>query len=208
MEFKIHSLFPTPIMKTQINRPFTAEEMNIFNTEQIGQSVGNASSKNRRVLENPLLSDLKKIAQDTLDLWVREIVSPAYKDKVKLQITQSWLNYTKHKGYHHVHYHPNSVISGVMYLQADEYADQIEFQTAAQNPWHIHNDKANPFNSNQYHVPVKTGDIVLFPSILYHAVPEVTVEKMRISLAFNSFWKGTIGFADDNTNYLEIRDIY
>lgn len=208
MEFKVHSLFPTPIIKTKVGREFTQEEMNIFNTEKIGQSVGNASSSNRRVLENPLLSDLKRIAQESLQLWIDEIVCPAYENSVKLEITQSWLNFTKHKGYHHVHYHPNSVVSGVMYLQADEYADQIEFQNASQHQWHIYNEKCNPFNSNQYHVPVKTGDIVLFPSLMYHAVPEVTVEKMRISLAFNSFWKGAIGFADDNTNYLEIRDIY
>ena len=208
MEFKVHPLFPTPIIKTKFHRPFTQEELDIIYSEKIGQSVGNASSSNRRILENPYLSDLKKFAEDCLNLWITEIVCPAYKDTVKLKITQSWLNYTEPKGYHHIHYHPNSIVSGVMYIEANEYKDQIEFQNDTPHQWHIHNDKANAFNSNQYHVPVHTGDCVLFPSLMYHGVPEVQGETKRTSLAFNSFWKGQIGYADDATNYLEIKDIH
>ena len=43
---------------------------------------------------------------------------------------------------------------------------------------------------------------------MYHGVPEVQGETKRTSLAFNSFWKGQIGYADDATNYLEIKDIH
>lgn len=208
MDFKIHPLFPTPIIKTKLDRPFTQQEIDIMMSERIGQSVGNLSSSNRRVLENPYLKDLKDYAQKCLDLWVEEIFCPKYKDDAKLQLTQSWLNFTEHDGYHHIHYHPNSIVSGVMYIQANEYADQIEFQNDTPKPFHIDNEKANPFNSNQYHVPVGTGDIVLFPSLTYHGVPQVTSQEKRISLAFNSFWKGEIGFPSDGTNYLNIKDVY
>jgi uncharacterized protein (TIGR02466 family) len=118
------------------------------------------------------------------------------------------LNYTDKTGHHHLHYHPNSIISGVIYIQATEFKDQIEFQNTDINPWHVHNKTSNAFNSNLYHVPVKTGDVVLFPSTIYHGVPEVEADKTRISLAFNSFWIGRIGYDEDQTNYLEVKDVY
>jgi hypothetical protein len=31
-------------------------------------------------------------------------------------ITQSWLNYTETNQYHHKHEHPNSLVSGVFYV--------------------------------------------------------------------------------------------
>jgi len=208
MQYMIHSLFPTPIVKTNFNREFTLEELDIVFSEKKGHSVGNSSSNNRRILENPAFIEIKKFSQDCLDLWVDKIIAPAYENSVKLKITQSWLNYTDKKGHHHLHYHPNSVISGVIYIQATEFKDQIEFQNTDINPWHVHTERTNAFNSNLYHVPVKTGDVVLFPSTIYHGVPEVQGDKTRISLAFNSFWVGGIGYSNDETNYLEIKDIY
>jgi hypothetical protein len=40
-------------------------------------------------------------------------------------ITQSWANYTKKNQYHHTHEHPNSFISGVLYINANEAHDKI-----------------------------------------------------------------------------------
>lgn len=208
MQYFIHDLFPTPILKTNFYRGFTKEELDFAISQEQGISVANNSSNNRRVLENPIMSEVKQFAQDCLDLWIDKIVIPAYKNSVKLRITQSWLNYTEKSGHHHLHYHPNSIVSGVIYLQATEFKDQIQFQDTSIKPWHIAVEKANPFNSNIYHVSVKTGDCVLFPSTTYHGVPEVESDETRMSLAFNSFWIGEIGYADDMTNYLKINDVY
>ena len=207
MERSIHLMFPTPIMKTKFPREFTPEELNVVYTEKIGSSVGNKSSSNRRILDNPLMGELKNFAQECLDEWVKSIICPRDADSVKLEITQSWLNYTDPTGFHHSHYHPNSIVSGVIYILADKIKDQIEFQDDGPRQWHIDNITANEFNSNQYHVPVHTNDCVLFPSVQYHGVPEVQGQSKRISLAFNSFWKGRLGFSNDATNYLEIHSI-
>jgi hypothetical protein len=54
-------------------------------------------------------------------------------------------------------------------------------------------------------VAVGTNDIVMFPSSVLHRVPETTNPDMRISLAFNSFFRGKIGNVDSTgVNYLEI----
>ena len=207
MEKKIHFLFPQPIIKTKFPTPFTAEQMDIVYNTPIGKSVGNRSSVSRRILDEPPFAELKKFAQDALDMWVDEIYCPRDKESVKLELTQSWLNYTKPGGFHHSHYHPNSIVSGVFYMVADNEMDEIQFQQDTPQVWHIDNDRSNEFNSNQYHVPVKTGDVVLFPSQMYHGVPELKGQLQRISLAFNSFWKGRLGFNDDKTNYLEVHSI-
>ncbi len=42
-------------------------------------------------------------------------------------ITQSWLNYTETNQYHHKHQHPNSLVSGVFYINCDDKFDKIKF---------------------------------------------------------------------------------
>ena len=46
---------------------------------------------------------------------------------VKPYITQSWLNYTRANQFHHRHEHPNSFVSGVLYINADKATDRINF---------------------------------------------------------------------------------
>lgn len=208
MEKTVHFLFPQPIIKTKFPTPFTTEQLELVHSTPIGKSVGNRSSVSRRILNEPGFVELKNFAQQCLDMWVNEILCPRDPGSVKLEVTQSWLNYTSPGGYHHAHYHPNSVVSGVIYIQADNDSDEIQFQQDTPKIWHIDNGKPNEFNSNQYHVPVKTGDVVLFPSQMYHSVPELKGQLPRTSLAFNSFFTGRLGFPDDKTNYLEIKDVY
>ena len=45
---------------------------------------------------------------------------------IEIYITISWINYTETNQYHHAHSHPNSVISGVYYIETDE-SDTITF---------------------------------------------------------------------------------
>lgn len=207
MEKKIHFLFPQPIIKTKFPTPFTEEQMKLVYSTPIGKSVGNRSSVSRRILEEPEFANLKVFAQQCLDMWVDEIYCPRDPGSVKLELTQSWLNYTNPGGFHHSHYHPNSVVSGVFYIVADNELDEIQFQQDTPKVWHIDNDRSNEFNSNQYHVPVSTGDVVMFPSQMYHGVPELQGQVQRVSLAFNSFFKGRLGFGDDKTNFLEIDNV-
>ena len=108
-------------------------------------------------------------------------------------ITQSWLNYTKTDQFHHMHNHPNSYISGVFYIDVDDKVDKITFHKANYLAIELYKTKYNIFNSNSWRYPVKTGDIILFPSSLEHAVDKKKGTNIRISLSFNVFLKGTIG---------------
>jgi uncharacterized protein (TIGR02466 family) len=200
-------LFPKPVIRTNFYRPFDVEEVKYIKNLETQNGVANKSSINRRVLEDPILSDIKSYIQSLLDFWIEQIISPKNND-VKLQITQSWTNVTKPGGSHHSHYHPNSIVSGCIYFQAEHELDEIYFLDDIIHEWHIELKNPNEFNSLETHVPVKTGTIVLFPSNTRHGVPELQGNSARISVAFNSFYVGKLGFPDDKTNYLEINSIY
>lgn len=198
-------MFPKPVVKGSIDRPFTEEEKNYMLSQSMDPGISNSSSRNRRVLDAPEMANLKKIAQDSLNFWVNEIMM--IQPGLELQLTQSWMNTTKPGQVHHNHYHPNSIVSGVMYINAIDDKDRIMLLDPTPVPYKFTVKEHNLFNSEEYHLSVKTGDIVLFPSLMFHGVPPVTANHDRVSLAFNSFWKGTLGFANDSTNYLEINNI-
>jgi uncharacterized protein (TIGR02466 family) len=204
---KLIHLFPKPVISTRFYRNFTEEEIMFIKNMGTENGIANASSRNRRVLDDTIMTDIKSYIESLLDFWMKEIISPK-EDDIKLQITQSWTNVTKPGGSHHSHYHPNSIVSGCIYFQAEDELDEIYFLDDIIKPWHIDMKSPNIFNSLETHVPVSTGDIVLFPSNTRHGVPNLQGNHTRISLAFNSFFVGKMGLANDNTNYLEINNIY
>jgi len=53
----------------------------------------------------------------------------------------------------------------------------------------------NFFNARAWIFKVKKGQLVIFPSYLTHSVQQSISDQKRISLAFNTFFKGTIGEA-------------
>jgi ectoine hydroxylase-related dioxygenase (phytanoyl-CoA dioxygenase family) len=49
------------------------------------------------------------------------------------------------------------------------------------------------FNSTEWSVSVEDGDILIFPSSCFHHVKVNQSNNRRISIAFNTFVRGTIG---------------
>ena len=117
----------------------------------------------------------------------------APKHPVEIYITQSWLNYTDTGQYHHKHAHPNSWLSGCIYVNADKEKDKITFYNDQYNRIVIPTDNFNPFNSSSWWFSVGTGDIVIFPSHLSHMVEQTVSTDTRVSIAINTFLKGYIG---------------
>jgi uncharacterized protein (TIGR02466 family) len=119
---------------------------------------------------------------------------------VEAYITQSWLNYTKPGQFHHKHSHANSFLSGVLYVNADPEKDKIFFfNDEKHHMFQLTSNNFNMFNSASWWIPVKRSQIVIFKSDMTHAVQTVDAEETRISLAFNTFLKGTIGHEDTLT---------
>jgi uncharacterized protein (TIGR02466 family) len=111
----------------------------------------------------------------------------------KPYITQSWLNFIDRGEYHHKHNHANSIISGVLYINADPENDRISFFKEQYQQIKPNILTYNEYNCDTTNFDVSTGTLLLFPSSLNHMVETKIGENSRISLAFNVFLKGNIG---------------
>jgi uncharacterized protein (TIGR02466 family) len=123
----IQNLFPIPVYMTNIDREFTKQELQFANNQKNNctKNVGNISSKDNYILNRKEFKTIKKFLDQCCKDYLEKIISP--KNNVELYITQSWLNFTEENQYHHVHSHPNSVVSGVLYFDCDKDNDKIKF---------------------------------------------------------------------------------
>jgi uncharacterized protein (TIGR02466 family) len=203
MEHKKYDIFPTLVMKFNLNRRFTEKELNfvIAEEQKCNKNYANKSSTNTYILNESELSDINTFCNNALEFYFDEVYKPL--TKVKSIITQSWLNYTNIKQHHHGHTHPNSLISGVLYIKANKEIDRICFGRTNYKQISIAERERNDYNTDEVEFKVGEGELILFPSNLYHRVPPKEDDTVRISLAFNSFVKGEIGFVR-SLNYLEL----
>ena len=199
----IESLFPIPIYRNNIDRPFTKQEL-IFVTEQKKHCLnneGNINTKDNYILNRKEFKNIKKFLDKCCKDYLEKIIFP--KNNIELYITQSWLNYTEANQYHHKHEHPNSVISGVLYFDCDKKNDKIKFT----NPRSYQQIKPeikdfNMWNSDTWWFALETGQLVMFPSSTTHQVDTKQGNNTRISLAFNTFYKGTLGLNKELTELI------
>lgn len=184
----VHSLFPTAVGQFNLGREFSAEEIAFVESQKRYKNQGNTTSENRYVLKD--LSSLNEFINNSVLEYVNAIFAP--KHKLSLRTTQSWLNYTKEGEFHHKHEHPNSFISGVLYIKADKTKDKIHFFKNGYQQIKLPTENYNLYNSESWWLPVGAGDLIFFPSSLTHMVQPVQGEE-RVSLAFNTFPVGAIG---------------
>jgi uncharacterized protein (TIGR02466 family) len=191
---KTFELFPTPVGVYDLQRKITDEEKSFVGSllETTTQNAGNRTSKNTYVLRQQELSDLQKFCFESINYFSQEVMK--YKN-LKLRITQSWLNETIKGGFHHMHRHPNSILSGVFYIKTGQ-EDRINFaKNGDKDSFVFETDSYNSYNSETWWLPVKEAELFIFPSHLWHSVPPIESE-CRISLSFNTFSAGSFGSID------------
>lgn len=197
------NLFATPVYKSSLGRSLTESEMQFIKSElkDPAFSISNYSSKNKTVLEADELKALREIIQQNLNGYFETVFNSS--NDVMLQITQSWLTRTRRGESHHSHIHPNSIVSGVLYINVAE-VDGINFYRNEDMIWYDLMRKAdNYYNASRYFIQTRVGELILFPSNVHHGVREVVDDIERVSLAFNTFFSGELG-RDDYSNSLKI----
>jgi len=189
----INSIFPTPIYISKLDRELTPLELKFIDKHKkdFYKNDGNITSNNNYILNEKTFANIKKELDLRVQDYFDKVVSPV--NNITPYITQSWLNYTETNQYHHKHAHPNSLVSGVFYINCHEEHDKIKFFNDTYQTIKPEIKEYNIWNSESWWFSVKTGDIILFPSSLTHMVETKEGTNTRISLAFNVFIKGTIG---------------
>ena len=202
--FQTIGIFQTPLYVSA--EGFEIGATAIEETERIlsklRRNTGNNFSDNVNIFnslnydEYPEYERMRDYCQSHVDTYVKEIFCPAQED-VEFYITQSWVNVTRPGEFHHRHAHQNSILSGILYLNAVK-NDNICFyhpMGSLINQTQFEPTQWNVFNSSRYTYSPKSGDLLLFPSWLDHSVQknDDEIEYDRISLSFNTFARGSFG---------------
>jgi uncharacterized protein (TIGR02466 family) len=195
----INNIFPTPIYTTKLDRELTSLELKFVDkikkeSYYNGQNI--TSNSNYVLNEKPFLNLKKELYLRVKDYFEKVISST---DLVIPFITQSWLNYTEKDQYHPKHSHSNSFVSGVFYINCHKELDKITFFNDDYKTIKPEVKTWNLYNSESWWFPVKTNDIIMFPSSLNHMVETKQGDNTRIILAFNVFVKGIEGSNKDLT---------
>ena len=212
--YEVTSLFSLPLYKANIGREFTKQEQDEFdiiynnhldNSNYLVKVEDNfkKTSIDKYLLKRKNLLDIQTFINKRLKQFSADILG-IFDTKVSLEITQSWLNAYEQRDCFFDHYHSNSIISGVFYINClklpDDVPDGIIFNDinnrtrSVLQTFAINGKKPTPYNGSQYCCSVADGDLVLFPSTMGHSVEEnKTSDQTRITLAFNTYLFGTFG---------------
>jgi len=195
------SLFPIPVGEFSLGRDFTKQEIQYLDTISYKEQTYNFGSVDSYILKAPELKKLRDFCQNSLQEYLSNIIFPSNK-KIKLKITESWVNISNKGQSHHIHYHSNSFLSGVLYLHTCK-EDSITFYKSDYQPILIPTENYNIFNSLNWKLPTQIGTLYIFPSSLVHSVQSVNHDH-RVSISFNSYPVGSFGA---RTFSLTIKDI-
>lgn len=174
------------------------------------QKVLNLSWRNNELNQVSVDSYLHKSPELTeLYEWFNECILKVKREVGflcdELKITQSWANRTDQSQAHHPHVHPNSIVSGIYYLNPSSstvfeipsiwrtyhYSETVDslFQPGQAMNLFLPED----FETVLHRIEAVPGTLVLFPSTLKHGVEDNPYEDSRYTISFNTFPCGDIG---------------
>ena len=156
-------------------------------------------------LNSPELAVLKAQIMEKVHHFIYDFLD--VEKKLDFQMENSWINRHGPGDYSMSHFHGNSIVSGVYYVQIEENAGDIIFHKDNRhlnlfNPLievkfnydtTLDQSKMNVYNTNNFGIQPLPGDLVLFPSHLAHSVDKNITNKTRYCIAFNVFPRGTSG---------------
>ena len=125
-------------------------------------------------MDEPECVDLKKFVLNLAKDFAHNTLMYDYDEWT---FSQTWVTW-KEPGQQHVpHTHPNSVISGILYLKVDDDSGKLVFQNPTSMEGEVKEIKPKP------------GLLLMWPSFLMHGSGDtINKSKERIIIGFNSYW--------------------
>lgn len=185
MESSLWPLFSKPVFKTYLDIG-TID----FNNIKWAKNYQNWISTSQNILGEEEYNFLLQEISKGLNEYFYGIMQAD--NDVELYITESWFNKTETGQAHHRHWHPNSILSGIVYFQTEGDSGRTKFLTSQYDTLEYNMISSNIYNSRSWSMIPEVGSMIIFPSNVEHLVEEYTGTVPRISLAFNTFLKGTI----------------
>jgi uncharacterized protein (TIGR02466 family) len=133
--------------------------------------------------------DTDILSETSIDLSIPiKEYSEQSKIKIENKIVSSWCNIQDKESILKEHLHPNSVISGAIFINVDSKSSKLYFHNP--NPfvyYTITNKPVNEYTHEWYSLAPKKGDLVLFPSWLKHGSnQDKNFSNNRTVISFNT----------------------
>jgi len=186
--YQIVPLFANPVFSVNLLGRYNQDDLitEIANTSW-SENHSNSMSSSTDWLDG---KEIKTIIEAELNYYFYEVLQVV--PDTEIYITESWANKSTPNEQHHRHNHPNSIVSGVFYVDTDEYTGNIVFNTSQYSQIEFQVKESNIYNSKTWSFAPMIGTLILFPSSLEHSVTKNLSKKDRISISFNTFIKGNI----------------
>jgi uncharacterized protein (TIGR02466 family) len=197
----IISIFPTNLLIVNYKKDFLIERVFVEKKLKYSKNIENYTSENRYILNEKILKNFKEFIEKYINEYTKNIL----KTESELIITQSWSNTNDFEESHHPHSHPNSILSGVFYLNSVN-GTPIIFEKSKNDNISIISKEYDVLNAEYFAIDPAPGDLIIFPSTLKHKVLKNKTKETRISISFNTFVKNFLGSEKEST-YLSIKDL-
>ena len=197
-KYELLPLFHTPLYMTKVDIA-NKETQFILNSEYEDMQDGARGqlSKNKYILDKRSLSLLKKQLDKHIIVYTQTILK--VDPKIKFCLENSWIIKHDPKDYARLHFHSNTFLSGVIYVQVPPNSGDIIFSDRR-----AHNSLLSPIvkipyselnihNATQWSVKPEKNLLLIFPASLQHWVSANKTEESRYGIAFNYGIKGTMG---------------
>ena len=195
---QILNILPQQIYKFECEKTLLDKTLNTLKNEQF--SLDRDALQVRQTYNVRLNKDSN---YNDIHNWVRSCLNTV-KDELqfkcdRLEITSSWGNVSKKDQWHWVHTHPNSLVSGILYLTDSNASTWF----SVDNFW----SGSSVIKLKQDHQvihkqPTVSGDLLIFPSTLVHSVDQHRGDQNRYTLSFNAFPSGEIGFPEESAGII------
>jgi uncharacterized protein (TIGR02466 family) len=197
------SLFGVPIYTSDI-APLSSKSVDyILNLDFYPMSDNKGFiTESVTLLDDPKCLEIRNKILNAFDDYAYNLLK--FKPEVEFYITTSWAVKFLPEGFAKEHTHSNSLFSGVLYLKAAEDTGRITF-----HKYHKYLNISSPtlqlgfaewniFNCDSWSIAPTENQIIIFPSNLMHSVEINNSKDDRISVAFNLFVKGNLGFRESS----------
>ena len=186
---------PPPILMAQYSGDIS-RMLEWIEGKKFREGIGNLIiDEDDKCLDNKEFVSLKKWIGKRISEYTETVLNSSH----PIEIQQSWININQKGMNHRRHYHINSFLSGVFYLDSSsEYHSPLMFhnhdfdRNFFVEPVQDFDDDGN-YKSKSYHLQEaapffpNTGDLLLFSSVMHHEVVTNQSDHNRISLSFNTF---------------------
>jgi uncharacterized protein (TIGR02466 family) len=195
-DYEVMPLFATPVYISSVKDSLENELEFVKTLKYNIQQNCNFLTENNKVHLLPEMKKCRDIIEYHLNIYAEKILSI----KQRFYLTHSWIAKTNPGQQHNAHYHPNSILSGVLYINANENCSDLKLhkksfiKEAFAFDYDVEN--YNIFNSDCWDIPVHSGNIIIFPSHYSHEVSTNKLNEDRIVMSFDTFVKGKFGQND------------